>query len=147
MNQEITNYLKSLGMGEILIEKIGTYYNNFYRIYGETMDDAVISEYINEDGQRQYESLFFFSENHVFEVSNFLLAESKMWISCLNGNISYLGFTHKDFDYIAPTASSRLNVDTKWKQGTSFILNIKASGNNCLHLLNIVQKYMNRALA
>lgn len=146
MNHEIISYLESIGMGQKLIGKVNSFYDYFNKINDEGIQDAVISEYVTEDGQRQYMHIYFFSENHVFEVSNFLSDEFKMWISKISGNIAHLGFTCKEFDFVAPTPASRLNFNTRWKNGTNFVLDISTTGDNCMHLLNMVRKYINPAL-
>ena len=147
MNQKIVKYLDAINMGSKLISKVRSLHNNFISIYGETILDAVVSEYINEDGQRQYASVYFFSEHHIYEATNFLTDECKIWIARLTGNVGSVGFTSKEFDFKIPTPSSRLSLDVRWAHGSDFFIDIQASGDNCSHLLEITRSYFNKNIA
>ena len=142
MNNKFTDYYKSIGMGDTLVEKVLELLKYFQQIAVEEIKDTLLSEYVADDGQREYIRVFFFSENYVYEVENPFSPSPKMWIAKLESNIGFLGLTPRDFDFINPTASSRLNFQTCWPHGTEFILEMKTSGDNCMHLLNIVNKYL-----
>ncbi len=145
MKQNITEYLGSIGMGEVLIEKVKTFHDQYIAIM-EILEDSVlsafVSEYVNEDGQRQYTTLLFFTETQVCEIENFLSDAPTIWLSLITDNLNFVGFSPKEYDFVEDSPASRLNIETRWKHGTSFILNLQASGNNCKQLLEVTRRYL-----
>ena len=71
----------------------------------------------------------------------------KIWIAKLAGNIGCFGLTHKDYDFHDAKPASRLNLECIWQRGTRFVLDVKTSGDNCSHLLEILNKYLKPNLA
>jgi hypothetical protein len=142
MDDQFTLYLQSLGMGSVFIESIYRFYNCFLQIADEQATDLFVSEYVNDDGQRQFMGVCFFSDNFVYEVEDFVSDTPKMWIAKLTNNIAFIGLHAKNYDFKNATLASRLILDSSWLQGTTFGLTGKASGDNCTHLLEIVRKYL-----
>lgn len=143
MNQSIVEYLESIGMGQLLINKAAALHDQFVSISEGTLQDALVSEYVTEDGQREYLGLVFFNSTYVYEVEHFLADAPTMWIAKLTNNLSAVGLTpNKEYDFITASPASRLNLNCGWRQGTTFVLNIKTSGHNCDKLLYVVRKYL-----
>ncbi len=145
MKQNIIEYLKSIGMGLVLIDRANTLHDQFVAITGITREsvlDAFVSEYVTEDGQRQYSKLLFFTDTEVCEIENFLSDTPIIWIAKITNNLGYVGLTPKEYDFAEESPASRLKLDCSWIQGTSFTFGIQASGNNCKPLLELVRKYL-----
>lgn len=145
--KDFSDYYKSLGMGPVLIEKMSAIQDQFMHIVDDPPQDVVVSEYVTDDGQRQYLGAFFFSNKFVYEVENLMSEQPKLWIAKLADNIGSLGLTPRDYDFHEAKPASRLNLECQWHRGTSFELNIKTSGENCSHLLQIITKYLKPSLA
>ncbi len=142
MNQSIVEYFESIGMGKVLSDRASTFHDQFAAVTDGVIQDALVSEYVTEDGQRQYLSLIFFTSTHVYEVENFLSDTPNLWIARLTDNLLFMGFTPKDYDFITTSPASRLNFECRWKQGSPFVLDVKASGNNCKQMLVVARKYI-----
>lgn len=142
MNQSIVEYFKSIGMGKVLIDRASAIHDQYVAITEGTVQDALVSEYVTEDGQRQYSTVLFFTSTDVYEVENFLSDTPTMWLAKLTNNLASLGLTPKEYDFTTASPASRLNLNCRWIQGTSFVLHVQASGNNCKQLLEVVRKYL-----
>lgn len=147
MDKNFTDYYTSIGMGSVLIEKMSTIHDQFIHIVDDPPQDVVVSEYVTKDGQRQYIGAFFFSNEFVYEVENLMSESPKIWIAKLTGNIGSFGLTPKDYDFHDAKPASRLNLECIWQRGTHFVLDVKTSGDNCSHLLEIINKYLKPNLA
>jgi hypothetical protein len=141
MDKKLNEYFESIGMGNVLISRISEFHDQFVAIAEEAIEDAFVSEYITEDGQRQYSSVLFFTKTYVYEIESFLSDTTNLWITKLTKNLACVGFTPKDYDFNKESPASRLNLKTHWMHGSKFMLDIKASGNNCKHLLELARKY------
>lgn len=139
MNERITEYCGSIGMGEPLIEQVrGLYQECQALLAGETIEDMFINEYVTEDGTREYDTLHFFTESLVIEVERFV-SIPRIWITEIR--VLYLFLEKKDFDFVTAKQSSRLTVRVDWLSG-SFTLNLKASGDHCQILVAILRKHI-----
>lgn len=142
MKPEIVEYLRSIGMGDLLVAQATAIHDQYIAITGKAIQDALVSEYVTEDGQRQYSTLFFFNDTDIYEAGNFLSDTPTMWIARLTRNLAYLGLTPKEYDFATASPASRLNLQCRWMQGTSFVLKVQTSGDNCKQLLEMVRKYL-----
>ena len=145
MNDDQLKYLKELGMGETLIERVSKIAERYATSCEEPVLDLIVSEYITEAGAREYIRLVFFTANYVLETEKFITDMPTMWIAKYPKQIAYITFEPKDYDFKAATSASRLNFDCKWSK-TDFVLPLKATGKNCDHLHRIVKMYIMRNL-
>ena len=54
MDAKFAEYYKSLGMGAVLIEGMSALHEQLDRIVDDPPHDVVVSEYVDEEGQRLY---------------------------------------------------------------------------------------------
>src|SRR3990170_4856177 len=134
--KEFAEYLRTLGMGDLLRERVATIQRTVKAICPEGLKYIFVSEYIQEDGSRQYEVLHFFSDNYAVEAKNFL-TENMFEIEKIGHSIVNLLFDSQEFDLQLPTEKSRLRV--RYYTATNLQADFKASRENCTHLLTIVQ--------
>ena len=127
MDDKFKDYYKSLGMGDLLIAKMSSFHNQFNILMNEQPTDVMVSEYVTEDGQRQYTTATMFTDDYIFEIEKFISDSPKIWVAKIRNNVAHVGMTAKDYDYSEPTPASRLIVECRWLQDSNFILDIKAS--------------------
>lgn len=139
MNNEFENYCSSVGMGDSLKQQVSELHDQLSMfIPAQPIEDIFIGEYVTNDGIRQYDTLHFFTRSNVFEIESFV-SKPRIWIARYEP--CYFEMTKEDFDLSTPAESSRFNVSVSWaSQG--YMLNMRASGENCSKLLNVVQKYI-----
>ena len=72
MREEFIEYLKSVGITEPLYKKIETVYEFYREICPDEITDIFVTDYITEDGSREYEHLCFFSEKFFMDAKQFI---------------------------------------------------------------------------
>ncbi len=139
MRPDFVEYLKGLGMGDVLVERVESIERSVLAVCPEDTLDLFVGEYIDEDGNRQYEKVFFFTNHYVVESRDFKNT-NQFEIDYVRGSIINLKVTADSFDFLQPTDQSRLNVQ-HYATG-ELRAEFKASRENCSHLLEIVRRYL-----
>lgn len=139
MKEEFSKYLKKIDTTDVIRKRVEAIYNFYKDVCPEEIDGIFITDYITEDGRREYENLWFFSNNYCMEAHNFLERDEfdieKMSKRVLGWNIEKNNYDLNK----KPTEKSRLLVHIKLTHTTSCVL--KASKNNCEFLMQILLKY------
>lgn len=139
MNKEFTTYLETIGMTNVLIKRVETIYD-FYRVVASAeITDIFVTDFIKEDGSREYESVWFFSEISAMEAKSFITKE-EFDNSPLKKHISYWSIEKQDYDFIKATDKSRLQIHFSLPEMTS--ADLKASKENCDFLNGIFKKHV-----
>ncbi len=140
MEARFETYLVSLGMTRPLIGRVEQIYN-FYNdnICPNQITDLFVSEYVNSDGVRDYETLTFFSALYVMEASQFV-HEDSFDVTVLRNHVIYFVIRKQDYDYNIATDASRMSVFYTVRPQLS--AELKASRENCDRLRDIVRKYL-----
>lgn len=140
MKPEFKTYLESIGLtGQGLFERIENIYEFYNEIIYEEISDIFISDYLKEDKSREYESLWFFSDNYCMEADNFLNQEN---FDCTNikNKIQRWEIKKQDYDINEATENSRLYLF--FNLGDDITGELKATKENCDSLIYIFHKYI-----
>jgi hypothetical protein len=137
MDKDFSNYLNDIEITETNLQEriynIFIFYAN--DLCPEDIKDIFVTDYISEE-LREYENLWFFSENFAMEAKNFISEDDFdiTYFSKING----LEIKKKNYNFKNSNISSRLNLfcDTE-----SEIYQMKASKNNCDYLKKIIKNY------
>jgi len=105
----------------------------------DEIEDIFVDDYIKEDGTREYEGLWFFSNVYCLEAKKFLTTID-LDITPIKKRINYWTVTAQDFDFKKASEKSRLNLRFKLIQDIRGEL--KASKGNCNSLQAIINKYI-----
>jgi hypothetical protein len=138
---EFETYLKSIGIDGPFLERTTTVFDFVEKIYKDELKDIFVSEYIDSENNRQFESLWIFSEHKIFEARNFL-NEDDLDCTSLPTEIQYWRMKKAEFDFDNPLPKSRLSLDITLinKYSCSF----KASQSNCIKLKQIFNDYLSK---
>ena len=141
MRKEFIEYLESIGVTKPIQERIETIHADCVEICKDEMRDIFVTDYIKAEGEREYENVWFFSDNSVMEGKNFIRADD-IDITPLKG-LFYVRFQKTDYDLKKATDKSRLLVTCLFGENTNSIRGeFKASKENCDYLKKIILKYM-----
>ncbi len=100
-----------------------------------------MSEYVTEDGPRQYETLRFLNAaNLIFEVEH-LVEAPRLWLTVMTDRISICQLIARGYDFVTANEVSRLQVNCPFL-GDQFLLNYKASGQHCNYLRDFVKQQL-----
>jgi hypothetical protein len=139
MKREFEIYLDSVGIAGPIKNRIGFILEDFEQICPQEINDIFISEFIKDDGTREYESLWFFSNLYVMEAKKFI-NEDDFDISPIAKRISYFKATKKEYRFGIATDQSRLLLD--FSTNLHVKCTLKASKTNCSELWKIFLKYV-----
>lgn len=133
-------YLLSLGMGDVLVNRLARIHDFYQSILPEPIEDIFVNDYFNEDGTRSYESAWFFTGTYAAEARNWETSDD--WDLLRITRIRYWRFQKENFEFDQdPSEASRLSLDfyTLTNEGS-----LRAAGNNCLHLRDVFLKHVMR---
>jgi len=134
MKPEFEDYLKAIGMTKILIERIRTIIEFYLGIYPEEIQSIFVTDLINGDGQREYVSLWLFSEKYLMEAKSFT-TEDNFDMTPVNNRIKYWSIEKQDYNFKSATDQSRLYV--RFQTDVDISGDLKASKENCEFLKTI----------
>ena len=136
------NYLRDIGIVEGVIknriDEIVKYYNKLHN--EDELKDIFISEYIDEEGNRIYTSLWLFYDKIICEAKNFINETDFDSSSYEMNKIVYWNMKSKDFIQDEIKDSDRLLLHVIFNEN-NVSGDFKASKINCKYLLNLLEKY------
>jgi hypothetical protein len=138
MKEEFANYLKSISMSDILINRVEGVLNFYQSIYPDEVQDIFISEFIKDDGTREYESLWLFSPRLAMEAKEFVTRDD--YDAAALTDVIHWEIKKKDYDFEQATEQSRLFVSFSTQARVSG--DLKGSRENCAFLKNTFLKYI-----
>ena len=142
MEKKFNDYLESIGIKGELLAKVENIYSFFNKYLECKIEDVFVSEYINKEGGRVYENLWFFNSDCCYEAKQFNTQED--FDSCMiKNNIDYYSIKKSDFDIISGSTidNSRMNLEFRFKN-SPVGGDMKASKENCKHLSYVFKKYI-----
>ena len=139
MKPEFETYLKKIGFTTPFLEKAERVYSFYFDIYGEQIEDIFVSEYVDDDGKRIFENLWFFTSYAVMEAKNFLFEDN--FDAMCHSNIIVL-WRIKNTNIEGNVFNSESRIYLTFSVPEDFHADYKASGNNCKHLMHIFHKYI-----
>src|ERR1035437_1103 len=128
MNKEFTDYLEKIGMSNPLIRRVEEIYNFYHDFVTEEITNIFVTDFIKEDGNREYDSLWLFSKNYAMEAKAFI-SRDDFDMTPLNKQLTYWSIEKQEYDFKTATAKSRIHIEITFATHTNGILN--ASKENC----------------
>ena len=107
----------------------------FYeKLYPNQLQDIFVSEHLDKEGNRKYESFFIFNNKIVFEAKDFLNEDDFDAASYLK-KIVYYRIKKKEYDFNEAKNKSRMSL--YFRLSEEIFCELKASGNNCDYLRTV----------
>jgi hypothetical protein len=142
MKKEFVDYLRSIGINEPIQARIQSIIDKINIVLPNLdIKDMAVTEYVDKEGQRHYDDIRFYSGN-IGVLSVDFLTSDDIIISILGG-IKFRGvrINSKDYDFVKATTNSRIRVIGKLLS-TEAAMDIRGTGENCDHIMKIVNKYV-----
>lgn len=144
MKEEFTEYLLGLGMTEPLIKRVEELLDIYSRSTQYEIEDIYISEYLKEDGRREYEDLRIYSSDcyclcHSFITENELILSNHKLVTSVH-------LERDNYDFSEARTNSKLSLYSFF-YATPATMTLKATGLNCDKLNKIFQKYIKPYIA
>jgi len=132
-------YLKGISLTDVLINRIEKVISSYQQFYPEEIVDIYVSEFITEDGIREYDSLWLFSEKYCMEATKFITNDD-FDITPLKNQIHYIRIKKQEYDFNGITEKSRLTIQISLEYPLSG--DLKGSKENCDYLMKILTKHI-----
>lgn len=137
MKEQFTAYLKSIEMSDVLIRRVETIHEFYQNLCPEEIDGIFVSDFIKDDGNREYESLWFFSKTYIMEAKSFI-SKDNFDMTPMHKNVTYWNIEKQDYDFAKATEKSRVNLQINFRHPIHGLL--KASRENCDILKEVLLK-------
>jgi len=145
MKKEFIDYLESIDIKEgVLLDRIESIYKFYSEMCPDEIVDIFVTDYIDSEGRREYENLWFFSDRYVMEAKGFAAGKDDFDIAPIKDRVEYYEIRKQDYDFKEATDKSRLHLNIKWDTGVSG--EFKAAKENCNALIGIILKYVKKNL-
>ena len=145
MKQEFVDYLESIGIKTgSLLDRIESIYEFCLEMCPDEIADIFVTDYIDSEGRREYENLWFFSDRYVMEAKGFAAGKDDFDIAPMKDRVKYYEIRKQDYDFKEATDKSRLYLEISW--GTGVRGEFKAAKENCDALRGIILKYVKKNL-
>ena len=139
MKEEFIKYLASISITKAVLEKIEKIYKFCEEICPDEITGIFITDYIKEDGSREYENLWFFSEKNCMEAKQFITKDD-FDITPIKKRVYYWTIQKQNYDFKKATKKSRVHL--KFDLDTGIVGVLKAAKENCDYLKEIILKYV-----
>lgn len=136
------DYFSDIALSETMKSRIQDLCNSIGFLY-ENIDfkDIFLCDIMNNDKNKEYTSLWLFSETHIVECKNFMSQED-FDLAGINKNILYFNIKSSKYDdWNNPKPDSMVSISTILNSG-KLTCNFIASGNNCKYAVKIAKKYL-----
>ena len=138
MKEEFSVYLDSIAITKIARDRIETISEFYQQTCPEEINDIFVTDYLTEEGRREYENLWFFSNSFMMEAKRFLSTDDLDLTPI--GEMLRWEVKKQEYDFKQATGRSRLflSFDINGFVGAE----LKASQENCDYLRDIFFKYV-----
>lgn len=140
MKEEFMDYLASIGVPEALWQRVREMYHFYRDICAQEIGDIFVTDYINEEGSREFENLWFFSDKHHFMEAKGFVTRDDFDCVPMKNRIFYWEVKKQDYDFHRATDKSRLYLSFELHPPVT--CEFKAAKGNCDYLRDIFLKYV-----
>jgi len=98
MKSEFIEYLEDIGLTKSPLKRIEAIYEICKELISDDIIDIFVTEYLQDDGSREYESLWFFSDKCFIEAKQFLTTFN-FDISPTKNNIAFWNTKLQKYDF------------------------------------------------
>jgi hypothetical protein len=111
-----------------------------YEAIGFTNCDPYVSETLDDDGNRNFDSLWLFNETSTMEAELTEAADDQLDGAPLTGKLVRWATRSRDYDFVRATAESRLKLELWYSD--SIFGDLSGSGQNCDRLRDLMVKHL-----
>lgn len=141
MTKEQLQYLENIGITGELTAKVEAVFNFYTKYIGCQLDDIFVSEFLNKDGSRVFENLWFFNKNYCFEAKQFMTTDD-FDADLIKNTIDSFTIKKTDFDIISNVTNDNSRMFLEFSLKFPITGEMKASKENCKQLSMIFKKYI-----
>ena len=140
MKQEFGKYLDTIGITNIHRDRVEAIYRFYQQTCPEEITGIFVTDYVNEDGSREYENLWFFSPSYCMEATRFIHGDD-FDLTVLHDQVIRWVIVMKEYDVGKATSKARLNLKVDICD-RSISGELKASNENCDYLMKTLKEHI-----
>ncbi len=132
-------YMDAIELSPAIQDRINDLVDTANEVNKEMIEDIFVSEYLNADGTKVYESLWFFSPRYISETKQFRTSFI-LDVAVIDSRIHYYEIDSNGLGFKSINGESKTSVNFSTVgliTGT-----LKATGENCKHLKHIFSTYI-----
>jgi hypothetical protein len=146
MSHRFDGYLDTIGMPAPFRQRVSDICAFYETLLSERLpggiEDVFVSEYVKEDGTREYESVWLFAGSYRMEAHGFTLKDNFDVAFCPAGT-SYMRIEKESYDFSQAQPQSRMSVEVTFASPVDALRGrLRASGANCDHLRVVLAKHL-----
>jgi hypothetical protein len=139
MTPEMSQYLEAIGISKHFLARAKEVYDFYTPLLDEEVEDLFVSEYVDGDGARQYESLWMFTKSHVMEATLFLTQDDFDFTNIRNV-VAHWKIQKENYDFMKADEKSRMKVQVTLS--SKLRCDFRASKENCDYLRAIFLRHI-----
>jgi hypothetical protein len=139
MKKIFETYLEKINLPDPFRERVHKIVAFYSDICLKQVDDIYVSEYVRDNGQQEYESLWLFTKFSILEARDFIIKDDFDY-SLAGTGICYWRLKKEYYELKESTSQSRLYLKIDWASNV-MSGELKGSGLNCEFLKDIFIKY------
>src|SRR3712207_1781977 len=137
MNEKLADYLSALGAPEALRTRVTDLLDTYEAVLEEEVGAWFVSEYVDDQEQRTFESLWLFTQAFAMEAQLLGADEDHFDFVPLRTGIRQIIVEKRAFNFDDVRPASRMTVET-WFEDRRYGV-MRASGENCVALLEVLK--------
>jgi hypothetical protein len=137
MKNEFVDYLNAINMSETLQARVEAIYEIYEEIVPDEITGIFVTDYVTDEGLREFESLWFFSDRSALEAKSFVNKYDLDYTPL--SAINYWKLEAKQYDFGEATVESRLRLHFTIQP---VVCNLRASRENCDYLMQILKEFV-----
>ncbi len=138
MIEGMNEYILSLGLSSEITKRVALIIDQYTVLCGLEPSDVFISDFIKQDGARDFGSLWLFSSDYACEAKEFFTTDN-FDLAPIRESVGYWKTEKKDFDLKETSEKSRFALTVRL--ASDITCSLQASGANCSKLLSVFLKY------
>ena len=139
MKEDFENYFDAIRLDGAFREKANEIIDFYEGLYPRQLESIFVTEYVDNEGNRQYSNLSLFTSNFTFEAKNFL-TQDNFDSTTIKNTIVYWELVKENYNFKIATQKSRMSLD--FSLATGIHGNFRSSGKNCDFLRDIFKKHI-----
>lgn len=140
MKEKFVEYLSNIGVSETVVKRVELIHNEMVFLFGVDDFDNILICDINNNGVREFTSLWFFSSSMAYECKNFMNA-ADYDVTPIGGSVVYFNMVKDQFNFgEEPDSNSQVTINALSING-KITMNFHVTGVNCGYALKIAKEY------
>lgn len=140
MKENIIDYLSNIGVSETVTKRVELIHEEMVSLFNVKDFEEILICDVNNNGVREFTSLWFFSSSMAYECKNFMNADDYD-VTPIGSSIVYFNMVKEKFNFgEEPDLNSQVTINALSNNG-KITMSFHVTGVNCRYALKIAKDY------